>query len=532
MIEQNEKTKLFIEKARKIHGDKYEYGLVEYINNTTKIFIMCKEHGTFEQLPSNHLKGQCCKKCSIENIKLKLRSNTKEFIEKSMTVHYDKYDYSKVIYVNCKTKIIIICKEHGEFLQTASDHLTGYGCKKCGNIQISLKKSSNNEEFIKRALIVHGDKYDYSKVVYVNCKTKIIIICKEHGEFLQVPSSHIHGESGCDKCGNVNSSLIQRKTTKEFIEEAKEIHGDKYDYSKVKYVNCKTNIIIICKEHGEFSQTPDNHIRSQGCKKCGYIQMSIKNSSNTKEFIEKAKEIHGDKYDYSKVEYICAIKDVIIICKIHGEFEQTPNSHLSNYGCIKCGHINSSLIQRKTTNEFIEKSIIIYGDKYDYSKVNYIKCDEKVIIICKLHGEFEQTPTGHYAGGDGCNKCSIYNYSKSSIKYLDFISKYNNIFIKHAENNGEFLIPNTNYKADGYCKETNTIYEYHGDYWHGNPDIFCDNQINNTTKCTFGELYQKTLEREQLIRYLGYNLVVMWEHDWNKLNKFIRTLQQKFKQLH
>jgi hypothetical protein len=180
--------------------------------------------------------------------------------------------------------------------------------------------------------------------------------------------------------------------------------------------------------------------------------------------------------------------------------------------------------QRSSTEEFISKAIITHSDKYDYSKVNYITAREKVIIICKNHGDFPQIPDAHLRGG-GCPDCKP-NYSKKQIKWLNFISILHNINIQHAENGGEFTIPTTKYKADGYCKDTNTIYEFHGDEYHGNPKINNLNHISYTGK-KYGDLYQKTLEREQLIRDLGYNLVVMWEYDWDNITKINKNITKK-----
>ena len=183
-----------------------------------------------------------------------------------------------------------------------------------------------------------------------------------------------------------------------------------------------------------------------------------------------------------------------------------------------------------TINEFIEKSIIIHGNKFDYSKVNYVDSKTKIIIICNEHGDFEVRPNNHLSSYQGCPKCQTKKqYSKQQIQWLNFIQTKDNICIQHADNSNEYLIPNTKFKADGYCKETNTIYEYHGDYWHGNPYRFNSDEINKTTKCTFGELYQNTLNKEQQIRDLGFNLITIWESDWIKLNKCVKLLQRKFR---
>jgi hypothetical protein len=434
---------------------------------------------------------------------------TESFIERAIKVHGDKYDYSKVNYKNSKIKIIIICKIHNEFLQVPSNHLRGIGCRECG----FAKNKSNTEDFIKRAIKIHDNKYDYSKVEYIGANKKIIINCYEHGKFEQVPHSHLSG-SGCNKCG-----IVKRKSnTEDFIEKAIKIHKNKYDYSKVNYIKATKKIIIICKIHKEFLQEANSHLNGVGCPVCGgCIQ------SNTNEFIEKANKIHNYRYDYSKVDYKKANTKIIIICNEHGEFLQTPNGHLDKKGCHECGGSKPL-----NTNSFIEKAVKIHGNKYNYSKVNYKNHMTNIIIICEKHGEFLQTPNNHLAGAC-CNKCIGNQFSKPQIQWLELLMNINNIYIQHALNDGEFKIPDVKYKVDGYCKETNTIYEFHGNYWHGNPKLFDSNDMNKTCNMTFGELYKKTLEKEQIIKDMGYNLEVMWELDWTKINRSIKIIQKKFR---
>jgi hypothetical protein len=300
---------------------------------------------------------------------------------------------------------------------------------------------------------------------------------------------------------------------------AKLVHGNKYDYTKVNYVNNKTKVIITCPKHGDFDQVPHYHTSGNGCQRCGGNY-----KSNTKDFIRKAKEKHGDDYDYSKVLYTNNWSKVIIICKKgHDQFYQVPWNHLKGAGCPIC-----SGSYRYDTEGFIKKAKEKHGDTYDYTKVQYVKSTTKVLIYCKKgHGEFQQLPSNHLSG-HGCFKCSS-GYSQGQIQWLDFIASFHSIHIRHAANDGEFTIPETRYRADGYCEETNTVYEYHGDYWHGNPKKFNKDDMNQSSKKTFGELYDQTLKRENEIRALGYNLVVMWESDWLRLNRCVRKLQQKFK---
>jgi len=163
--------------------------------------------------------------------------------------------------------------------------------------------------------------------------------------------------------------------------------------------------------------------------------------------------------------------------------------------------------------------------------MNYEGIDKKVKIKCILHNiVFQQTPWCHLQGHNGCNICNkSKKSSKQQIDWLNFIEKMNNICIQHSENEKEYSIPETKYKADGYCKETNTIYEFHGDFWHGNPKLYNKDNLNPIISKTYGELYEKTLERERKIKELGYNLVVMWEYDWKRINKSIILIQRKFR---
>jgi len=410
------KTDVFIQKAHAKHGDKYDYSRVDYINNHTKVIIICKEkgHGEFLQQPYSHLSERGCPQCKFEKIIKHNLSNTNEFIEKAKQTHGETYDYSKVDYIDSHTNVILICKKHGEFLQTPSSHLGKKGCAICGGT-----KALDSVIFKQKAKNIHGETYDYSKVEYSNNKTKIIIICKEHGEFLQKPNAHLSG-NGCNKC-----SKNKKLDTKTFINKAKEIHGETYDYSKVEYINCSTKVTIICKEHGEFSQLPSGHLTGKGCGICGG-----RTKLDNKLFISKAKEVHGETYDYSKVEYVNSEIKVLIICKEHGEFTQLPSNHLSGTGCLECGYKTRSNKIRSNLDEFIMSSKKIHGEVYDYSKVDYINSHEKVIIICKEHGEFMQTPQCHLSG----QVCKLCNYKRQSIiKRSNFDDFKNTAIRRHGE---------------------------------------------------------------------------------------------------
>ncbi len=252
---------------------------------------------------------------------------------------------------------------------------------------------------------IHGDRYDYSKVEYTGVKDKVIIICKEHGEFVTNMDSHIQG-SNCPKCvGGV------RLTLNEFMNKASSIHENKYNYSKVSYVNNSTKIIITCPEHGDFEQTPALHLRGNGCSKC-----AGKLITNTKEFIEFGERKFKGVHSYEKSVYIASLAPITITCKVHGDFVITPNSYqTSTYGCVKC-----SSVAPVEHSVLLERFIKVHNTKFDYSKMIYKKMHSKIQIICNscLY-EFSQTPRNHL-NGDGCPNCGGsggFDKSKKAILY-------------------------------------------------------------------------------------------------------------------
>jgi len=248
------------------------------------------------------------------------RLNNDIFMEKSMKIHGDKYDYSLVQYNNYNIKVKIICKKHGIFEQTPQKHLIGRGCQKCGG---SLKL--NFEDFVSKSRQIHGGKFDYTYSNYIDYNTKIKIKCNVCGFIIeQTPQSHLKND--CPSC-NKN----KKYTTEEYISLCKERHNNKYNYDLVNYINAKNKVRIICPEHGEFKQISYVHLMGCGCPIC-----SNKKHLTTKEFIEKSNKKHNNKYNYKYTEYIRNNSKVKIICKTHGEFEQIPILHLNGSGCPHC----------------------------------------------------------------------------------------------------------------------------------------------------------------------------------------------------
>lgn len=355
------------------------------------------------------------------------------------------------------------------------------------------------EEWVNEANKIFNNKYEYIKIFKKDNKYYFFEIkCKIHGVFEKKIQNHIKKEQGCPLC--MKPSKLSNEL---FINKAKQIHDDTYDYSNVNYINGHTKIKILCKIHGEFEQLPMNHLKGQNCPVC-----SNRHKITNELFIEKANKIHGNKYDYSQINYINSQTNIKILCKEHGLFEQLPINHLKGNQCYKCSNIV------KNTEDFIKKSNNIHKNLYNYSKTKYKSSREKVIIICKIHGDFLQCPNDHL-NGCGCNKCKINNYSKICIKWLENIMNKDKIFIQHANNIGEksVILNNKRFKFDGYCEETNTVYELYGDIWHGNPSKLNPNDLNPLNKMSYGELYNNTIIRENIIKENGYTLITIWESE-------------------
>jgi hypothetical protein len=312
-------------------------------------------------------------------------------------------------------------------------------------------RSSNKNDFIKKSIETHGDLYDYSKVDYKGSRVKVEIECKEHGIFKQRPDCHINGQ-GCKICSG------RKSNTANFILKAKVIYGDLYNYDKSVYINNSTKVEIGCKKHGFFMQTPQSHYKSKGCHYC-----KSNSKSNTNEFILKAITVHEDLYDYNNVDYKGTHTKVEIKCKKHGIFKQTPVTHLNGNGCGICsGNIKSN------SQEFILKAKAIHGDLYDYRNVNYINNSTKIEIGCKKHGIFKQTPAKHLKN-QGCGNCNLSKGELLIKKWLD----NNNISYEQQKK-----FPDCKNKQklsfDFYLKQYSTLIEFQGvqhykpvNYWKG-----------------------------------------------------------------
>lgn len=244
--------------------------------------------------------------------------------------------------------------------------------------------------------------------------------------------------------------------TEEFIRRARLVHGDKYDYSKVEYVNSQTKVCIICPTHGEFWQTPAEHLRGKGCIKCGQSLCGEKQKQKAKEtFVERCKEIHGDKYTYDKVDYVDSHTKIIVTCKKHGDFETLPYRLLNGSGCPNCKSEEAHERYSKGTLKFIEEAKRVHGDLYDYSLCDYYNTHTKVTIICREHGAVE-VKAGVHLSGCGCPLCAEPSGEKRVRLYLE---ERNILYIKQYA----IKYKGNNYRADFFVPSKNLIIEYNGE---------------------------------------------------------------------
>lgn len=268
------------------------------------------------------------------------RLTTDVFIDRAKQTHGGKFDYSRSIYTNAKNKVVVICPVHGQFEILPHCHMLGVGCAKC-----SGKHAVDLAEFLKRAKKVHGNTYDYSKVVLnKTIKDPVVITCLTHGEFLQSPYHHTARKQGCPKCGKIRTGLSRRLPFTEFKKKADAKFGGKFIYDEVSYTKRGAEFCFLCPVHGLKKTKVDYHLSSQhGCPDC-FLENSGDNTLEKRKalFLEKANSTHGQRYTYYLDEYQDMSSSIRINCGVegHGDFWLQPQSHIyDKCGCPRCfGH--------------------------------------------------------------------------------------------------------------------------------------------------------------------------------------------------
>ena len=369
--------------------------------------------------------------------------------------------------------------------------------------KISISMCTKTELFIERAQQTHGDRYIYDLVTNAKSQNYVQIICRIHGVFSQRTDVHLRG-SGCRECYRIS----QYMSTEDFIRRSSDIHNNLYIYDKTVISHSGGKVIITCREHGDFEQSTHSHLKGRGCPKCARNQNLTKD-----EFVHRAKIIHDDKYEYYDSSFISLGKNITITCREHGDFVMLASNHLAGQGCPKCARTKRIESRAKThseiftTERYIECSKEVHGDEYLYDNTKYIRASEKITITCRVHGDFKVRASSHLLGVK-CPECAkSARVSRQENEWLDSLGL--DITRQHT-----LYSSDRRFYVDGYDETTNTVYLYHGDYWHGNLNKYDRSVVNSVIGSTMGELYDKTIQYENQLRELNYNLVVMWESDW------------------
>lgn len=402
-----------------------------YETSSSLITVKCNIHGSEHQVYANKLISNkhrwTCPDCKIEE-------TVNEFISKSKEIFgEDTYDYSELGFTGMENNIRLKCNKHNEWFEVkANKHLKLKRgcpiCKKENHIPLSAKT------FVLLAERMHGKgKYDYSKFVYKNSETPVKIKCLTCGNvFMQTPESHIYFAKGCHACGDT------RKTNEQYIKEAREKHGDKFNYDKLNYINNHTNITVFCNEHQiEFETNPSNHLKSLngGCPKCKE-EYVINNVRIQPEEIKNIITSKFPDFNYDKTVWKTMNDDITITCPIHGDFVTKPLYLLKyTYGCPKCADTTHD------TEWFISESKNKYGDRFTYEKTEYVNLKTKVIVTCRKHGDFKVTPSVHlsnfYGGCSGCHSESFgFDVLVEKIKQKHGDNYEDKFIIKEEDFNG------------------------------------------------------------------------------------------------
>jgi very-short-patch-repair endonuclease/Zn finger protein HypA/HybF involved in hydrogenase expression len=493
-----------------------------------------------------------------------MRIDTDEFIRRSKAIHGDKYDYSKSVFVSSKKPIDIICKKHNyKFtLKRAQAHLQGsfQGCPICSAEKIAqynderskvaeekrrkerkekakLQKErkpfvlsekqkleyrrQTQEKFLKKARAKYGDTYDYSLVEYQGREIPIKIICKTHGVFPISPRTFLQGRSkrpshGCPKCDGIR---INKKITQEnFLNAVREKHGDKWDVSNVQYVNKKQILGLSCPDcKDNFETTTEKLMDGFGCPRCeGRIK-------DLRYFVEEAKKVHGDEYDYSEC-YLSHNKSGAIVlnnirCKHHGLYSTRANVHIQQKcKCPKCYPPKDKIPLEERRDAYIRRAIKIHGEgRFDYSQVDYHRKRDKVKIRCIIHDYwFYQSLEEHTKKKSmgGCPLCSETTGEREVRLFLEK-KKLEYTAQMEIENIRPDILKLQYMRVDFYVKKYRLIIEYNGEQHYKN----CGWYKNSKRNLEMQQLRDEVL-REYCQKF-DFNLLEIKYSEFDNIGKLI-----------
>lgn len=255
--------------------------------------------------------------------------------------HGDRYDYSRVEYMDTRTKVVIICREHGPFEQGPAEHWKGQGCPPCARPRQTGAPPRSWEEVEPRLIAAHDGRYTYDGSDYRDSNSKIRATCPIHGDFWAQVASHLRGRFGCRECSYIERGQAKQTSFRDWLTSARERFGDRFEYDPVSW-NTHTNIGLKglrfrCPDHGWQEMHPNYHLRApMGCPQCGRFEGGSKRRLTTEEFIARGRARFGEKYSYEKTEYRTSTEKVIITCPEHGDYSTLPANHTAGHECPGC----------------------------------------------------------------------------------------------------------------------------------------------------------------------------------------------------
>jgi len=423
----------FIERSKNKHGELYDYSKTEVISKNDKVVIICNIHGEFEQLPGNHIKGQGCPSCAQILRTKNQRYTSQEFINSVRTVHFNKYDYSKVNYINSQTKVEIVCPIHRSFFMKPNSHYNGQGCPQCGRIDAKNNIALDYSVFLERAENIHHNRYAYQQESYVNYTSKMKMYCDEHGFFEQTPHSHISMNSGCPKCGNIRTSNKNQKGWNVVHDLFLVAHGNKYEYDQTSFEDVSEKMKIKCKEHGWFTQKPYTHYGGSGCNKCAVEEVHEKQKIDFKEFVKRSLSKHGNTFNYNKSSFTDIFTAIEIECSKHGLFSQKPRDHYRGSGCPKCISSRGETLVRL----ILEEHNILYEEQKKFENLmnkNKLRCDfylPEYNTVIEYNGLQHYEPISVFGGVNGL----MQTQKRDLIKYAYLEANKIELIIIRFDNN-------------------------------------------------------------------------------------------------
>ena len=405
-------------RARERHGERYAYAGCGYRGMNASVKITCLVHGPFSQRAQDHILGSGCPQCAVRErqtsnaaANIKRRVTTEAMVARFTAVHGDVYDYTAVRAESMKKPVTIRCREHGSFRQSPSNHLRGSGCPCCSARRAGELRRLDQAEFEKRVHARHADRYELSSAVYITQYDSVVIGCLEHGPFPVLPFNLWAG-TGCPDCAHRESGQACRVTQSGYLQRASAVHGERYDYSLLRYTRMHDPITVVCRVHGPFAPTAANFLAGRGCPACGVQDAAARRTPKLflplDEVLARFRDVHGERYDYSNVVYQYSMRRVKIGCFVYGPFWQRPAAHWLGKGCPACGcavRLEWAAARVLSTSEAVRRFRQLHGDRYDYSQACYQRYCLPLSIVCTHHGLFRQTPQAHLEG-KGCPQCA------------------------------------------------------------------------------------------------------------------------------